>query len=275
MLGSSDAMTGYRCLRISTAVLPRHAATTLLFFMTTTSMIRFVEKHVEALQRYPTAAFAGGNRDIIDSTGRRIRRPTSVRRTELWSGRRFIEDIARRGRGRISTRGMLFRTATLRQIGFDENLSMHWGDYITQMRLAEESDVAMLADRMLRVRIHGSNASNIPLSQSFQLRAAIMTEYCRELTSRHPQEAAFAVRLQRLIDATYRNHLALAWLTASNEPEAEACLGQLKKSHTFPGACPGAALRCDHAPAASTTCWTYTTVALARSRRRRGRIAER
>jgi glycosyltransferase involved in cell wall biosynthesis len=195
---------------------------------------QFIEHYVAVLERYPEAVFAGGNYDTIDGEGRTTRLGNTIAKTEIWDGSRFAEDIARRGRMRISTPGIMFRSSILKPTGFPEEISLHWGDIAMLMRMAEDRAVVMIAERLFRYRVHGTNASAKPLSDAVRMRTDVMVPYCRDRRARRPQDAALIDRMEGHLRRTYRRDLIAGWLAAPHAEEAETCLRALEPVAPLP-----------------------------------------
>jgi glycosyltransferase involved in cell wall biosynthesis len=190
----------------------------------------FLERMVSLLERYPNAAFAGGNYDVIDDAGLVSRSNRLIARTERWTGRRFITELVRRGRSPISTPGIVFRRDALAIEGFDPGLPMNWGDFTMLMRLAERGDVVMDAQPMYSWRVHGANASNVAFGESIPLRTEVFSRYRAEYAARHPEDGAFVAWLGRAIRRAHVKGLVWGWLSAPHEDDAVACRRLLGRS---------------------------------------------
>lgn len=189
---------------------------------------RFVERYVEILERYPEVGFIGGNFDLIDAEGRRMRRQESFARTEVWPGARYIEEVFRTGRNPMPTPGMVFRRALLQRFDFDEQLPVNWGDFTIFMRMAEVASVAVTDEVLYAWRVHGQNGSNLPGSRSIPLRTEVLRGYLAEFRARHPDQSAFAARLEALLIRSHSTGLLWGWLSAPDDAEAEACRAALR-----------------------------------------------
>ncbi len=201
----------------------------------------FIERYVDMFARNPNVGFAGSNLDLIDTSSRVLERRRQIARTEVWGGRRFIQTLFRRGRNVTSTPGIMFRRAAL-EGGFDESLSIHFGDFVILMRIAETWDVGLLAKTLWRNRRHAEQASGaVPISQSVPLRTEILRRYCAEFAARWPAESTLVRGLERSLDRTHRLGLLWGWASAPHRSEADACLTQLRNSGQLERLC--AALR--------------------------------
>jgi GT2 family glycosyltransferase len=191
----------------------------------------FIEAYVRLLESHPDVGFAGGNFDIIDDDGRVLRRNRGVTRTETWDGHRFIERIFRRGRSDLPTPALFFRRSALERFDFDEQISIHWGDYTVQMRMAEQWGVALMADALYSWRKHGRNDSNISLSHAMRIRTRVMLDFCDEYLARHPDEQPFVEKLRALNHRAQLWALTWAWLGAADAADASVCRELLRPSH--------------------------------------------
>lgn len=184
---------------------------------------RFIERHVEALERYPSAGFAGSNYDVIDGNDRVIRQNRLIRATGLVPGRTFARELLRRGRGSISTPGIVFRTEVMAEFPFDQAIPVNWGDFTIFLRMVEAWDVALLQENLYSWRVHGENGSNMPFHTAIPLRTQVLSDYCKEFRTRHPRELAFANELSRLVRRSHRRGLLWGWLAAEREVDANEC----------------------------------------------------
>ncbi|MDQ3606924.1 MAG: glycosyltransferase [Gemmatimonadota bacterium] len=191
----------------------------------------FLERYVELLELYPSAGFASGNYDLIGRQGELLRHQRIIKRTELWSGHRFIDELCKTGRSPFSTPGIVFRRSVLERFGFDEQVTIYWGDFTILMRMAEICDVAVLAETQYSWRKHGENESaGWLMSDGIPLRTEVLSAYLAEFRARHPEYATFAAQLERRILRTHRNGLVWGWLSAPNNQEADVCLKLLSAS---------------------------------------------
>lgn len=188
---------------------------------------RFLEVLVRELERYPSAAFAGCNFDFVDERGDVTERRRWIRRTELWSGRRYVEYLLQRGRNPAPMQSIVFRRAVL-DGGLDPTVSIHFGDFVILMRYAEGRDVAMVADPLVAVRRHGAQASmQMSPSEAIALRTRTLQAYCDEYLGRHPDERAFVAHMKRRLRRSKRTGVLWAWLAATHPRDAEGALAQL------------------------------------------------
>ncbi len=113
---------------------------------------------VDALEAYPRARFFASNYDFVDERGVLTEKRRWIRRDACIPGRQFVEMMLHRGRGIVVTPGVVFRRSTLDD-GFDERLSLHYGDYIILMRMAERGDVYLGTDALVSIRRHAAQQS--------------------------------------------------------------------------------------------------------------------
>jgi glycosyltransferase involved in cell wall biosynthesis len=191
---------------------------------------RFLQATLSALDDNPFAAFCGSNYDFIDEHGKLSEQRRWIRGSKSVAGRRFIEMLVRRGRNPVVMPGIMFRREAI-LAGFDENLPIHFGDFVLLMRLAEEGEVALLEETLVRVRRHVSQASQAkPLSVGIPLRTRLLLDYLDEYLFRHPDEVAMVERLRRRLGVLHRVGLLWGWATAADTSEAFACTAALGAS---------------------------------------------
>lgn len=190
---------------------------------------RFLELLVGALEDHPTAAFSASNWGFIDERGEITEERRWIKETELWDGKRYIRELAGRGRNPIPMPGVVYRVSAFGPEGIDERVSIHFGDFVVLMRLAERGGVAMIADTAMRVRRHAGQASGtVPLSRAIVMRTEILSAYCDEYLARWPNDAAFVAQLRQRIALAHRFGLVWGWLIGDDEREATACVAGLE-----------------------------------------------
>lgn len=183
----------------------------------------FLRRHVELLESAPGAVFAGGNYNLIDGTGARLRQRRLVRKTAVWSGRRFINDLLRRGRCALPTPGIVFRRSAFGPEGWDTTLPVNWGDFTILMRMAERGTVVVSAEIHYAWRVHGENGSNVPFHVAIPLRTEVCLAYVREFRARRPDDVAAADRWERLVRRSHTYGLVWGWWSARDDADAAAC----------------------------------------------------
>lgn len=194
----------------------------------------FIERELAMLELHPSAGFVGSNYYLIDEAGRITGHRRLVKRTKIIAGRQYISNLVRSGRNVIGTPGIMYRRSPIEAHRFDEGLSIHFGDFVTLMRMAETCDVALIAEPLLQVRIHGAAASAISLSRSIPLRTRTMREYLAEYERRWPNDRVFVRFLKRQLGRSHRLGLLWGWFSAADERESEACLNELNKASSKP-----------------------------------------
>jgi len=191
---------------------------------------RFLEAHIAVLEANPQAAFAGSNWNMINGEGQLTVRRRLIKRTGTWNGRDFIERLVRRGRSELATPALVFRREVVKTRGFDERCPIHWGDFTILMRIAEQWDVAVVADPLFSWREHEQNSSKMPFSQSIPLRTRVLHDYCSEYAVRHPEDLEFLNRLRSFVDRGHNRGLLWGWLVASDDTESRACRRLLEEA---------------------------------------------
>ncbi len=190
----------------------------------------FLERSVGALDANPSTAFAGSNYLIIDSSSQVTGHRRLIKRTFAQPGHDFIRELVGRGRGVFPTPGIVFRKSAFDARGWDENLSMHFGDFVVLMEMAETHDAMLIADPLLRIRLHDKNASNVQMSSAAPMLDSALVKYIADFQKRWPLMADFARDLSSSARGTFTRFLAWGWLSASEESEAKRCTALLRKN---------------------------------------------
>lgn len=190
----------------------------------------FLSRTIAELDAFPHTAFAGSNYYIIDSHSRLTGHRRLIKRTLVQPGHDFIRELIRRGRGAIPTPGIVFRKSVFDERGWDESLSMHFGDFVVLMEMAETHDAMLIAEPLLRLRLHGRNASNVPLSTAAPMLHGTLLRYVDNFEKRWPHLADFARQLRNSSRATLRRFLVWGWVSADDELEAQRCTALLREN---------------------------------------------
>lgn len=188
----------------------------------------FLEESVRHLDENPRTGFSGSNYTIIDSDGKSEGVRKLIGNTEVQPGREFILDIVKTGRNPMPLPGVVFRREAFGPAGFDESLSMHFGDYVVLMEIAERWDVMLIREPLMRLRLHGKNASNIPMTESVALLKTAFNRYIHDFAARWPGDSEFIRRLQLASRRAYRRMLLWGWISASTETEGVNCIRELR-----------------------------------------------
>lgn len=188
----------------------------------------FIERQLRALVESPAAGFVGSNCHVIDDNGQIVGERQLIRSTGLIPGHRFIGDLLRRGRGVMSTPGIMYRREALAASGFDETTSIHYGDFVSLMRIAETWDVAVVNETLWQNRKHSrSGTLSIPISQAMSLRSQVFKDYAEGYLTRWPYDPGDVRTIRWELSASFRLGLLWAWLMAS-DAEGEGCYIQLR-----------------------------------------------
>lgn len=184
----------------------------------------FLQQLIDILERNPNVGFAGSNCTEIDEQGAVIRVRRLISRTHIAPGQEFIRHLIGEVRSPLPTPGAVYRRAAFPATPFDESLSVHYGDCVVFMRAAEQCDVALLEEPLIRVRQHGHNASAIPLLRAISIRRDQMEAYCDEYRDRHPEREIQVRRMRASIRRAHAKGMLWAWASASDRVDAAACL---------------------------------------------------
>jgi GT2 family glycosyltransferase len=198
----------------------------------------YLEVLAAQLERFPQAAFAGSNFDLIDEHGAVIEERRWIAKTELFDGPRYMKELFRRGRNLVPMSGLLFRRSAFGPDGFDESLPINWGDFVLLMRAAEQGGMVVVERSVIRIRLHSGQASQQARSESIPHRTEVLTRYLDEYAERHPAERALVAELRGRLALTHRAGMIWGWVLADDEAERRACLARLGSS-TFDGAVRG------------------------------------
>jgi glycosyltransferase involved in cell wall biosynthesis len=191
----------------------------------------FLAEQVRFLEAHPSVAFAGSNWRVMDADGRNVAERSLIRRTEAWSGWRYIAALFALGSNLLPMPGIVFRRDTLSRQTFDASKGAHFSDFVLLMRLAENHDVGLIARKLITLSVHPDQASlQLEIAESLRLRTAIFSEYCDELAVRWPERKPFIDRLRRSIRSARRSSAVWTWLNANDSRVAAASRGALSNS---------------------------------------------
>lgn len=181
----------------------------------------FVERNVSFMDANPTVGFCGSNHFDIGPDGALLARRERFTETRAITGAEFISELMRTGRSRLAMQTVFFRRTVFPPGGFDPTVSRFFGDFILLMRMAEGWGVGLVADPLVRVRVHPGQASQMPLAESVPVRTKLFLAYLDELRRRG--SGLDLARFERQVRRTHVLHLAWGWLAAADRQEAEAC----------------------------------------------------
>ena len=181
-----------------------------------------VERAVAVLSRFPAAGFAGSNYALIDEAGNVTSQSGLVAETEAIPGLQYISDQMRRATMIIASPGALFRRGLLAAFPFDESLSVHGGDLVMRLRMAEVTDVALIAEPLVSVRVHPqAETASLTAIDAFVMRTRMLQEYIAEYARRWPDERAFTRSLQARLAMVHGSTLVWDWIALGDEKETE------------------------------------------------------
>lgn len=190
---------------------------------------RYLEALSAGLDAHPRAAIAGGNPLLMNRQGRLLRHRRWIRSTHVLDGHAYIEQLMHRGRNVTAMPGLMFRRGATGR--FNEGLSIHFGDYVFLMRIAEQHDLFLCEESLVRVRRHHEQASmSIAFSDAVPIRTRVLLEFCDEYLARHPEEAKLVAGWRDRVQLLHRVALTWGWATAESSEEAERCTHRLGPS---------------------------------------------
>jgi glycosyltransferase involved in cell wall biosynthesis len=188
----------------------------------------FVAASVDLLKRHPNLALTGTNCQVLDNAGRVVGRRRVIKRTQVMSRRDFVRRQLVSNHNLLPTPGVMYRTEALLQNPFDEGLSVHFGDFVVLMRLAEIGGVGLIDRFLWQQRVHDEATSlGAPLSREIPARLKMLERYCAEYLSRWPGDAKLIIALRPAMRRSVSFGLMWGWVSAPNDEEAQACLDQL------------------------------------------------
>ncbi|HEX6547445.1 MAG TPA: glycosyltransferase family 2 protein [Candidatus Dormibacteraeota bacterium] len=181
----------------------------------------FIAEHVAVLDAHRKAAVSGSNCLLIDEHGRITSDRALIAGSEVWSGWRYIETVFALGNNIFPMQSVVLRREAVPERFFSAADGPHFTDYFLLMRLAEEHDVGLISDRLLRMRMHPDQASRqMAPVESLQLRTRLFNEYCAELERRWPNRAAEIGGLRKGVAHARRSAAVWMWLFAEDSQDA-------------------------------------------------------
>jgi glycosyltransferase involved in cell wall biosynthesis len=190
----------------------------------------YVKTSLEVLERSPSVGFSGSNCDYIDENDRVLEQRRWIRETQVLPGHDYIREVMRRGRNIVPMPGIAYRCAAIDARGFDDSLSCHFGDFVVLMRIAEDHDVALIEQPLIRIRRHDNQTSlSMPASKDLTMRVELMRAYIEELAAKGGSHQLVELLEQDLAQSV-RVGALWGWLAAGSGPEANLCVDALRKS---------------------------------------------
>ena len=188
----------------------------------------FLERHVAFMDAHPSVGFSGSNYDFIDERGDVFDRVRVFREDGVWPGRDYILTLMKSEYNPLIMQSVFFRALPAKQNPFDEAAPPHYLDYALLMRISETSDVGYLAEPLVEVRRHSTQASMLlDTSVSLTLRARVLSEYCDGYASRWPSDVHALSAMHAGLRAMHRKACLRAWFEAGSPDVADRCLAEL------------------------------------------------
>jgi glycosyltransferase involved in cell wall biosynthesis len=195
----------------------------------------FLTASTQLLDEHPEVALVGSNCGVVDETGRLIRKRVPIRRTGVMPRRAFVAHHISSNRNLLPTPGVLFRRDALLAQPFDPTLSVHFGDFVVLMRLAEHGGAGMIRDMLWLQRIHSEMTTGAgTFSKDAPARLEMMQNYSQEYLERWPDDADLIHSLRRGLMGSVRIGLVWGWMAAASDDESAACVTQLSKVGSAP-----------------------------------------
>jgi glycosyltransferase involved in cell wall biosynthesis len=190
---------------------------TVFFHDDDTYKPEFLGTHLEIFESNPAVVFSGSNHEEINQAGEVICTRRFNQNDRRLLAVEFITQILSRGRSPVSTPGIVYRTEFLKRHPFDPSISVHWGDFVFLMRLAEHGEVYLSQKVLWQYRIHSEAISQkANVAKEICGRTQILSDFIDEFLSRHGEQyrPQFEMLRNRLFD---QEVIALSWF-ALNSP---------------------------------------------------------
>jgi glycosyltransferase involved in cell wall biosynthesis len=181
----------------------------------------FIERNVAFMDSNPGVGFCGSNHFDIGPDGALLANRERFDATRSLAGHEFIAELMRTGRSPLAMQTVFFRRAVFPPGGFDPTVPRFFGDFILLMRMAESWRVGLIAEPLVRVRVHPGQASQMSLAESVPMRTTLFLSYLDELRGRGSTLDLDA--FERQVRRAHVLHLGWGWLAASGTAEAHAC----------------------------------------------------
>jgi glycosyltransferase involved in cell wall biosynthesis len=186
-----------------------------------TSSVQFLDEHSEV-------AMVGSNCAVIDDAGLLIRNRVTIKRTGVMPRREFVAHHMSSNRNLLPTPGVVYRRDALLARPFDPGLSVHFGDFVVLMRLAELGGAGMIAERLWFQRVHsGQTTGTGAFSEDAPARLEMLNNYSNEYLTRWPHDANLIRSLRGGLIRSVRIGLVWGWMSAASDAESAACIGEL------------------------------------------------
>jgi glycosyltransferase involved in cell wall biosynthesis len=185
----------------------------------------FVSRSVAFMDAHPAVGLCGSNLVFIGEDGAVLERRGHARHDSLRSGTSFALRILATGRNTLVMPAIFYRRSALPAEGLDTSLSMHFGDFVFLMRMAENGGIGVIASQLVRVRKHADQASRgMTMSEQVPLRTRTLASYCDEFASRHPDQGKLVARMRAANAFSHRTSLLWGWMIAEGDAEASSCI---------------------------------------------------
>jgi len=188
----------------------------------------FVSSSIHFLNEHPQVAVVGSNCGVINEAGSVIRKRITIKRTGVMPRQAFVAHHMSSNRNLLPTPGVVFRREALLARPFDPDLSVHFGDFVVLMRLAELGGAGMIGELLWFQRVHsGQTTGTGAFSKDAPARLEMMDNYADEYLERWPDDAKLIRSLRRSLIRSVRIGLVWGWMSAASDDESAACIGQL------------------------------------------------
>jgi hypothetical protein len=195
---------------------------------------QFIARQLGMLHAHPRAGFVGSNYFLIDDDGAVTGLPGLVREDRVVPGRRFIREQVRNASMIVGTPGIMYRRDIIAAFPFDESLPIHGGDLVWRLRMAEVADVAVIAEPLVKIRVHPvAETSTLSLTRGVALRARLLGDYITEYSRRWPDDRLFVRSLRRGLVRSYLTVVLWDWIALGEDAVAAERLASLRSTSEF------------------------------------------
>lgn len=161
--------------------------------------LRVVSEYVAFLRQNPEVGVVCSDWELIDEAGERI----GVREHDvkpITPGLEYIGRTVRSGRSSIAAQGAMIRRSALRDVYFDEEGPIGFGDFVVWFQIAERASIGHLRRRLWRCRVSRQSQSTRTIASLIDDYRENLTRYCDGHLKRWPEHVEMVDRWRSYID---------------------------------------------------------------------------